>query len=57
MERAALPDAVVLAVMEAHSPRLQAKFDELKIALDGTGIAVNLISYMENDDYKNPRLP
>jgi hypothetical protein len=48
---------VTLAVMEATSPRLNAKFEELKRGLTGTGIEAELLTFRADDRSNDAYLP
>lgn len=47
------PDVALIAVMEAHSAALQAKFDEFAAALAGTGIEPKLWTLVEGGDFED----
>ena len=51
------PDVVTLAVMEAQSPRLAAKLNELRGQLAGSDIAVELMTLKPDDIDESPTLP
>jgi hypothetical protein len=51
------PDVVTLAVMEASSPRLNARFGELKRVLADTGIDVSLLTLRPDERSDDAYLP
>ena len=51
------PDIATLAIMEGRSPALSAKHSELQAALNGTGIAGELIYLEDQDINPSPILP